>query len=398
MTLEDDLAVCVGCGLCLPHCPTFRVTGEEAHSPRGRIALIRGSAESADRLSSEVRSFLDTCVQCRGCEPACPSGVEYGRILAAAHRRDEAAGRRPKFLLRLFLSILNRHRLLDLIGRAGLFANSLPGLRRVIPDRLRITGVPLRQGPRVRRSTSEPDVWLHTGCVMNSWFRSVHLATLALLEAGGQSVATPRVEGACCGALHLHAGSEETARRMAATVMASMPGNSPIVVNAAGCGAMLKEYGELFGSPEAVEFSERVVDIHEWIDRNVDTLRLKSGTASREGAPSSFIVQEPCHLRNVQKVLLADTLEKFVPVRRLDDDGLCCGAGGAYSFLQPELAADIRNRKSDAILRAGADRESVVVTANPGCHLHLAAGGHRMMSSVEVIADSLGLQYRNKKV
>ncbi|MEN9802953.1 MAG: hypothetical protein RLZ37_2078, partial [Actinomycetota bacterium] len=329
MTLEDDLAVCVGCGLCLPHCPTFRVTGEESHSPRGRIALIRGSSESSGRLSSEVRSFLDTCVQCRGCEPACPSGVEYGGILAAANLRDEMAGRRPRLLLRIFLTILKHRRILDLIGRGGVLANSVPVLRRVLPERFRITGVSIRQGPRVRRHVSEPDVWLHTGCVMNSWFRSVHLATIALLEAGGRTVATPQVEGACCGALHLHAGSERSARELARTVMESMPGSAPIVVNAAGCGAMLKEYGELFHSPEAIEFSKRAVDIHEWIDHNLDRLRSPAENSVQLASRPEVIVQEPCHLRNVQMIGVADTLEKFVPVRRLGDDGLCCGAGGA---------------------------------------------------------------------
>lgn len=393
MTLEDDLAVCVGCGLCLPHCPTFRVTGEESHSPRGRIALIRGSSESSGRLSSEVRSFLDTCVQCRGCEPACPSGVEYGKILSAAYLRDEEAGRRPGLVLRIFLTILKRHRILDLVGRAGVLANAVPVLRRIVPGRLRIMGVSIRQGPRVRRHISEPDVWLHTGCVMNSWFRSVHLATIAVLEAGGRTVATPQVEGACCGALHLHAGSERSARELARTVMESMPGRAPIVVNAAGCGAMLKEYGDLIHSPEAIEFSKRVVDVHEWIDRNLDRLRPLEKSSSHLASLPEVLVQEPCHLRNVQKIGVADTLEKFVPVRRLGDDDVCCGAGGAYSFVQPELAADIRRRKSDAILRAGGDEQSIVVTANPGCHLHLATGGHRVMSSVELIADSLGLSY-----
>lgn len=393
MTLEDDLAACVGCGLCLPHCPTFRVTGEESHSPRGRIALIKGASGSTGRLSSDVRSFLDTCVQCRGCEPACPSGVEYGRILAAALHRDETAGRRPSLALRVFLTTLRHRRMIDLIGRAGVFANSTPVVRSIVPARFRLAGVTFRRGPRVRRTVSAPDAWLHTGCVMNSWFRPVHRATIALLEAGGLTVATPHVDGACCGALHLHSGDARAARRMAETVIASMPGDSPIIVNAAGCGALLKEYGELLHSVEAEAFAERVIDIHEWIDLNIDRLRSRDNGGSHAASFPEVVVQEPCHLRNVQKVGVADTLEKFLPVQRLDDDGLCCGAGGAYSFLQPELASDIRDRKSDAVLRVVGERKSIVVTANPGCHLHLAAGGHRMVSSVEVIAESLGLKY-----
>ena len=393
MTLEDQLAACVGCGLCLPHCPTFRVTGEESHSPRGRIALIRGSIGSPGRLDSEVRSLLDTCVQCRGCEPACPSGVQYGKIFAAAQRREEAAGGRSRFGLRVFLALLNWPRILDVIGRLGLLVNALPGSKRIVPSKLRITGVSLRQGPRVRRGVSEPDVWLHTGCVMNSWFRSVHRATIALLEAGGRTVATSRIDGACCGALHLHTGDEHSARKLAINVIASMPGDAPIIVNAAGCGAMLKDYGDLFGSSDAISFSERVIDIHEWIDGNLSLLQSRAGDPSDTNVKQTFVVQEPCHLRNVQKVCVADVLERFVPVHRLDDDGLCCGAGGAYSILQPKMAADIRERKSQGIRRLEVDGDAVVVTANPGCHIHLAAGGHRMISSVEVIAESLGLKY-----
>jgi glycolate oxidase iron-sulfur subunit len=238
----------------------------------------------------------------------------------------------------------------------------------------------------------DPDVWLHTGCVMNSWFRSVHRSTIALLEAGDVTVATPLSDGACCGALHLHAGIEQSARDLAERQMASMPGDAPIIVNSAGCGAMLKEYGELFDTPRAKAFSARVIDIHEWIDDNV--LRLlsldKEGFADRKGT-AAVVVQEPCHLRNVQGVSVADVLEKFVPIRRLDDEGLCCGAGGAYSFVQPGLAGDIRDRKSQAIRKASGDVPTTVVTANPGCHLHLAADGHRVRSSVEVIAESLGL-------
>lgn len=393
MTLEDDLAVCVGCGLCLPHCPTFRVTGEEAHSPRGRISLIRTTSNGVGALPTDVRAFLDTCVQCRGCEPACPSGVEYGKIFAAAKRRDERAGMRPTLALRIFLLMLKNHRVFDVIGWAGVLVNGVPGLRHIVPKRLRIAGVSLRRGPRVRRVVSDPDVWLHTGCVMNSWFRSVHRATIALLEVGGRVVGTPRADGVCCGALHLHAGDETAARRMAETVMASMPGDAPIVVDAAGCGAVLKEYGEMFDSPDAIAFSERVVDIHEWIDLNVDELLANTEGFSHRSSHPTVVVQEPCHLRHVQKVVVADTLEKFCSVRRLDDDGLCCGAGGAYSLVQPELAAEIRSRKSAAIRRAGGDGQTVVVTANPGCHLHLAATGHRMRSSVEVIVESLGLKY-----
>lgn len=387
--LEDDVAMCVGCGLCLPHCPTFRVTGEESHSPRGRIALIQASL-GQEITSDEARAFLDTCVQCRGCEPACPSGVPYGRILEAVNRRDEHEGRQPRLVLRAFLSILRRPLMLAFAGRFVLVLRRVPALRILVPGNLRLRGVRRIRGKRVVLLQDDPDVWLFTGCVMNAWFRDVHRAAVALIGVTGASVGTANSGGECCGALHLHSGAEIRARAIATRVIASMPGNSPILVDAAGCGAMLKDYGQLLGTDVARAFSSRVLDIHDWIDANSATLQMHARDAG-VSMSGPVVVQEPCHLRHVQKVFVADVLERFVPVLRLDDDGVCCGAGGAYSLVQPGMAADIRSRKTAAILRADPHRSARVVTANPGCHLHLAADGHDMRSSVEVIAEALGL-------
>lgn len=388
--------MCVGCGLCLPHCPTFRVTGEEGLSPRGRIALIKESVENTDRSTKEVRTFLDSCVQCRGCEPACPSGVRYGRILAAVNQRDEEAGRRPTPALRVFLALLEHPRMFSVIGRMGLVV-STSKLRSFVPRRMRIAGVSRRQGPRLRLRHESPDTWLFTGCVMDTWFRSVHRATSALIGATGRSVATPTPSGSCCGALHMHAGDETGARRLAERVMATMPGTAPIIVDSAGCGAMLEEYGDLLGTPEARAFSQRVIDINEWVLDNLAELdRVRRNNARMEEIRPPVIVQEPCHLRHVQRVDLANVLEHFVPVVRLDDDGLCCGAGGAYSFLQPDLADGIRSRKAAAIRRAAGGAGSTVVTANPGCHLHLAGAGFELRSSVEVLTEVLGLDTPGK--
>lgn len=395
-SLGDDLAVCVGCGLCLPHCPTFRETGEESHSPRGRISLVRGLLDKNGSGLSDVKPFLDTCVQCRGCEPACPSGVRYGRILASVHRLEEEEGQRPHHRVRLLLEIVRRPRLLRSLGRAALVATAIPGLRNMIPGSVRTTGVPLRQGRRFRRETPEPQVWVFTGCIMDSWFRSVHRATGALLEACGLSVSTPTKES-CCGALHAHAGQEKVACDLAQQVMNSMPGDAPIVVNSAGCGAMLLEYGELLRTDEARKFSQRVIDVNEWIRDHCDELlALKPTSSIRSDEESVFIVQEPCHLRHVQRVSLSDVVANFVPIVRLDDDGLCCGAGGAYSLVQPDMSRAIRNRKSEAIRRASGGRQALVVTANPGCHLHLAADGHTMVSAAELVCRILGLLERER--
>jgi glycolate oxidase iron-sulfur subunit len=352
-----------------------------------------------DRTPDAVRHFLDTCVQCRGCEPACPSGVPYGRILGEVNRRDELAGRRSSLFLRSFLWVLRRPRLLDVVSRLGLIAGSTPVMRVLVPKPLRITGIAQAQGPRIRRSAENPDVWLFTGCVMNTWFRNVHRATLALIEATGESVATPVSGGECCGALHVHSGAEVRAVEIAKGVMASMPGDAPILVNSAGCGAALKEYGELLGTDEAQTFSARVLDVHEWIDARSHVLLGQLGPKSGTDLPRQpVVVQEPCHLRHVQKIPIADVVERFTPVIRLDDDGLCCGAGGAYSLAQPAMARSIRDRKTASIQRADPSGTHVVVTGNPGCHLHLAADGHSMRSSVEVIADALGLSTNEEGV
>lgn len=389
MNLDDDLAVCVGCGLCLPHCPTYRITGEEAHSPRGRISLIKSLREEESSDPRQIRPFLDTCIQCRGCEPACPSGVAYGRIISSANRDERLADTRSRILLKAGLGFLRRPRLLGILGRVGLLISATPGVRRIMPRRIRIEGVPLRQGPRYRAEASEPSVWIFTGCVMNVWFREVHRATAALAEACGEVVATPLRDGVCCGALHLHSGFESVARSMALEVMSSMPGEAPIIVDAAGCGAMLKEYGEMIGTSEAELFSARVLDVHEWLNqRSAELLRVRD----RGAAPvEKYVVQEPCHLRHVQRVALADTAELFVDVVRLADDGLCCGAGGAYSMREPAFAAILRERKIGAIARASSGEKTMVMTANPGCHLHLAGAGVEVTSSVVVIAEALGL-------
>lgn len=181
------------------------------------------------------------------------------------------------------------------------------------------------------------------------------------------------------------------ARRLAEGVMSSMSGTSPILVNSAGCGAMLKGYGGWIGTREAETFSSRVVDVHEWIGENSG--RLKD--LSRSWSPKNrffepVIVQEPCHLRKVQGVSIADVLQEFVPVRRILDDDMCCGAGGSYSLVQPEMARDIARRKTRSIRSLDPTGLTMIATSNPGCHLHLAAQGNRMVSSVELIADSLG--------
>jgi glycolate oxidase iron-sulfur subunit len=387
---DDELSTCVGCGLCLPHCPTFRVTNEEALSPRGRIATIRSIQYEGLNIDAQVSEILNTCVQCRGCEPACPSGVPYGRLIEAAKNEMARQHRSTPWWQRFGLRLLRHHRLL-LIGTPIL---AVAQRLRLIPKRAGLSRLPLRLGPPVVATSPTPDVWLFTGCVMDAWQRSTHRSVAALIESAGLTYGTPTRAGSCCGALHSHAGLTVEAQTLAKSVMTSMPGTSPIVVDSAGCGAALKDYGHLLGTPEAHTFSQRVLDIHEWLEPHMATIMQSRDTASIDSLiKPSVIVQDPCHLRHVQKTHLAvrSILSPVVNLIELDDDGLCCGAGGAYSVVEPELAGQIRDRKVSNILAKSPTANTLVASANPGCLMHLQAAGLVVKHPVDILAEALGL-------
>ncbi|MCX6521938.1 MAG: (Fe-S)-binding protein [Actinobacteria bacterium] len=376
----DELATCVSCGLCLPHCPTFRATGEEALSPRGRIAAMRSVQLDGAPADDSFVEFMSSCVQCRGCEPACPSGVPFGHLMEATRSTLARQGRITPWWQRAGFRVLAHHRLL-LAGSTLLAA----GQRlRLVPSRLGLSRLPLRRPPALRSTGT--DVWLFTGCVMDAWLRDVHVATARVLQGIGVTYALPGAGGGCCGALHVHAGLTADTQRLARDVMASMPGDAPIVVNSAGCGAALKDYGHLLDTAEARAFAARVLDVHEFVARHADRL-----APVRRLAP--VIVQDPCHLRHVQRTHLAvrTVLAKVADVVELDDDGLCCGAGGAYSALEPELAGQIRERKLASISRAGgADGARIVASGNPGCAMHLQVVGVEVRHPMQLVAEALG--------
>lgn len=378
---DDDLAQCVSCGLCLPHCPTFRATGEEAASPRGRIAAMRAVQWEGAPADESFVGFMSACVQCRGCEPACPSGVPFGRMMEGTRAALATAGRTVPWWQRLGYRALGHHRLVVAGSRAAAIAQRV-GL---VPRSLGLPRLPLRQG-RLRATGTAG--WLYTGCVMDAWQRDVHAAVLRVAAAAGIGLALPGRGGDCCGALHVHAGLHDDAVRLAERVMRSMPGDAPVVVDSAGCGAALKDYGHLLDTAEARAFSARVYDVHEWL---VDALH-RLPALPPEAVRPPVVVQDPCHLRHVQKAhgAVRTVLAPYARVLELDDDGLCCGAGGAYSALQPELAGAVRDRKLAAIARATAGAPgAVVVSANPGCSVHLAAGGVAVKHPVQVVAEAL---------
>ena len=368
----DDLASCVACGLCLPHCPTYRITGEEAVSPRGRIAMMKGVQAEGLTVDSVFRVSMDTCVQCRGCEAACPSGVPFGRMIEAT--RSALAPTTVPWWQRLGYSMLARHRLI-LVGSSVL---SVVQRVRLVPRRFGLPSIPVR---RQRLLATGSDVWFFPGCVMDAWQRPVHVDSLFVLARMGVGVALPD-SSPCCGALSVHAGLTDQARRFARQVMAGYPGTNPILVNSAGCGAALKDYGHLLDTDEARLFSARVLDIHEWIAEHLDDLPV-----GRQ-LPFTVAVQDPCHLRHVQKAHLPvrTVLGRYMQLVELDDDGLCCGAGGAFSTLYPDIASTIRERKLGAIERAG---KVVVASANPGCSIHLSAAGVIVRHPLELVAEAL---------
>ncbi|MGY9083464.1 MAG: (Fe-S)-binding protein [Acidimicrobiales bacterium] len=358
----DELNTCVQCGLCLPHCPTFRVTGDETMSPRGRIALMRHVQDNDAPITDEVVDAFATCVQCRGCEPACPSSVPYGHLIEQTRETLVDMGKLTPKWQQAALKPLASPKLL----RVGSVALAIANKTGLLPDRLGLPDdLPIRQEPLV---ASGDDVWMFTGCVMDAWQRDVHQATQRVIEAAGFGVRPTSDAAPCCGALQSHAGMGSEARKLATKVMRSL-GDKPILVNSAGCGAAMKDYGHLLGTDEARAFSARVFDVSEFLADHVDKY------PAVEPLDMRVAIQDPCHLRHVQRVHQATRtmLAPFVrEIVELEDDGMCCGAGGAYAVLQPELAGQIRDRKVAEIDRHTPD---AVASANPGCSMHLAKAG-----------------------
>ena len=383
----DLLNACVSCGLCLPHCPTYRATEEESASPRGRITAMRAVEAGALPIDDDFVSFMERCVLCRGCETACPSGVHFGALMEGTRAALSASGRigAPVGLAQ-GLSMLRFHRIV-LMGSAALgVLQRLRVLPRSLADRFGLPArIPIIQR-RLRADQGPVDSVLFTGCVMDAWQRNVHEATMRVMRSTGATVGMPGSGGACCGALHSHAGRDDGAKELARRVIDDLGGASgpTIVVNSAGCGAALKHYGELLGTDEATAFSRRVCDIGEWLAEHVD--RLPAVPADRPRA--RVAVSDPCHLRHVQRAHLPVrvALAPFADVVELDDDGRCCGAGGSYQITQPELAEEIRAQKVAAIVRTGV---SCVVSGNPGCSLWLQAAGVDVRHPVEIIDAAL---------
>jgi glycolate oxidase iron-sulfur subunit len=375
---------CVHCGLCLPVCPTYRETGRETSSPRGRVYLLRGVAEGEIPLGDVVAEEAALCLGCRACETACPSGVRFGSLIERARARVTSAGLRDaparrleRFALRQLVPHKTRlHWALSLVGLGQRLGLDRPVLR-LLPEWLRGLAPrvpPLRERRRLpglvaARGERRGRVALLEGCIMPELFGAVNAATARVLACNGFEVVQVAGQG-CCGALQAHAGDEEFARSLLkrnARAFAAADGLDAIVVNSAGCGAFLREAGDWLG-PDGERLATRVRDVSEFLD--------EAGLRAPEGELRLRVCyDDPCHLVHGQGVDAAPRkLLEAIPGLELAphaDPSGCCGAAGTYNLTQPEMSAAILGRKMDALQAADPD---VVATGNPGCLMQIRAG------------------------
>ncbi len=372
---------CVHCGLCLSACPTYLELGTEMDSPRGRIYLMKGVEDGSLPVTADVARHLDLCLGCRACETACPSGVRYGELIESARSFVEEHHYRPvaERLRRRLITLLFPHprrlrtllvpvRLLEVLG-------VLAGLRRVssvVAQLPRLASweplpevVPACGRERVR-------VGFVAGCVAQVLFAETNRATARVLARNGCTTITPRRQ-VCCGALYLHAGARREALDCARRNIDAFPTDlHAVVVNAAGCGAMLKQYGELLcGDPlygtRAQAFSAKVRDVTEFL-AGVPLAPM------RRAVPGRVAYHDACHLAHGQGVRAAPrALLRQIPgidLVELADSDTCCGGAGSYNLTQPAMARRLGERKTASIRATGA---TCVAAANPGCVMQIQA-------------------------
>jgi len=419
---------CVHCGFCLPSCPTYQLWGEEMDSPRGRIHLITQALAGA-QLTEAASAHFDRCLGCMACVPACPSGVRYDRLIEAARTWSEepppglspAPARSPRERairaaifatfpyprrLRALAGPLRgaqRARLDQLIGRSRAAQRLAPELTSAL--RVAPAGPPGRRSPARRgtlpgrvpaRGERRAVVGMLTGCVQQVFFPGVNIATARVLAAEGCDVIIPGGQG-CCGALSLHSGRASEAAGFARRTIAAFEraGVDAVVVNSAGCGSAMKEYGALFaeragggqdgGGPDAGRdeteagwaaraeaFSGKVRDLSEFL---IELFGQAGGVrAPRHELKVTAAYHDACHLAHAQRIRqqprdLLGTIPGL-EIAEVGDGGTCCGSAGVYNLLQPDAARELGQRKAAAVRATGA---ALVVSANPGCSLQIAA-------------------------
>jgi len=417
-----DLQNCIHCGFCLPSCPTYVATGQELESPRGRLHLIRGVLDGRVDASDRMLGHLDLCLQCRACETACPSGVPYGRIMEDARASIMARGptRRPaSWSLRSLLlrQVIARPRVLRAaLAPLRLYARS--GLQRLVRGRLPRAlasieaRMPVPKGrPFRRRGTlSSPEapvarVALLTGCVHGELTPSMHESTVRVLARLGREVVAPPAQG-CCGALHAHAGDVEAARDLARRNIEvfEATGVEAVIVNAAGCGAAMKEYGRLLRhdpawAQRAERFASTVRDVLEYV-ATIEGFEAGLGPLDGTGGTDGTVgvtLQDACHLAHAQGIREAPRrLLGAIPglrLREMRTPDRCCGSAGLYSLVQPAMSRAVLEAKMDDVEGTGA---AYVCTSNPGCTIQLESGvrARGLDASVLHVIELLDASYR----
>jgi glycolate oxidase iron-sulfur subunit len=375
----DLIRDCVHCGFCLTTCPSYAVYEEEMDSPRGRILLMRIGHEDGEEVSPEMTTHFDNCLGCMACVTACPSGVQYDRLIERVRPQIERHGDRT------WRERLLRGAIFSLFTHPGRLRVLVPGM--VLQQRLRVaerfgSKLPfLRLAPRVtaraairqlpevtpavgaRRGT----VAFMQGCVQRVFFGDVNAATVRVLAAEGFEVHSPR-QPRCCGALQFHSGVEKPARELAEATVEAYEGYDVVLTNVAGCGSAMKDYGHLFeDDPRMGAFSAKVRDVHEFL--------AEAGTrAERRPLPMTLAYHDACHLGHAQGVRSQPReLLAAIPGLELVEPAeweLCCGSAGIYNLTHPEAAAKLGARKAENLRATGAQ---AIAAANPGCSIQIAA-------------------------
>ena len=381
---------CIRCGLCLPSCPTYLETMTETSGPRGRISLIKDVALARlDLGSAGFVEQMSQCLDCRACEAVCPSGVRYGQLVESARaqiRRAEAPKETPagRFARNLLLR--------SLFGRPAFMRTAARLLRAAQRTRLialaRVVGLelPARLAPTIpsaffeardqRFETPSPQglAMLHVGCVMSVAFGSVHEATVRMLQRAGLSVIVPSAQ-TCCGAIATHAGEPDFARELAKANIEAFErsGADVYIVNAAGCGSALKEYGTLLAGDE--RWAQRAESFSKYVRDVIEVLDAVGMEPPAQRIEATVTYQEPCHLVHAQRIAGAPRrlLAKIpgLTLVEMNESAVCCGSAGIYNLTEPEMAGRLQRRKVEAIVETGA---KIVVTANPGCAMQVASG------------------------
>jgi glycolate oxidase iron-sulfur subunit len=401
---REIIDTCVHCGFCLPVCPTYVLWNEEMDSPRGRIYLMKLAADGQATINPQWVGHFDTCLGCMACMTACPSGVDYGKLIEATRAQIERKHDRGfteklfrKLIFDLFMRPDRLHALrwpLLLYQRSG-FQKLLrgSGALNILPERLRAMEALLPRLPDAERiaevtpaqGKKRVRVGLLLGCVQREFFPNVNAATARVLSAEGCEVVAPEFQP-CCGALMVHAGEEEAALQLARRTIDAFERAEVdfIVTNAAGCGSNLREYGHLLRDDEkyterAKRFAEKCADISE-------ILAVLPPVAKRHPLRARVAYHDACHLQHAQGVRLQprNVLAQIPELEVLEvaESAVCCGSAGIYNLVQPNAANALGDRKAQNIMPLSVD---VVVTGNPGCILQLRASLARAGSAVPVV-------------